>query len=36
MARSLRNEVEICQPTTMRLNTSTMNATQTHPECVLT
>jgi hypothetical protein len=36
IARSDRNDREACQPTTMRENTSTMNATYTQPEWVLT
>src|SRR5678815_3833699 len=31
MARSLRSDLDACQPTTMRENTSTTNATYTHP-----
>jgi hypothetical protein len=36
MARSLRSDLDACQPTTMRENTSTTNATYTHPEWVFT
>lgn len=36
MARSERSDRDACQPTTNRLNTSMMNATYTHPECVFT
>ncbi len=36
MARSDRSDRDACQPTTKRLNTSMMNATNTHPVCVLT
>jgi hypothetical protein len=36
MARSERSEREACHPTTVRENTSTMNATYTQPEWVFT
>ncbi len=36
MARSLRSELDSCQPTTMRENTSMMKAAYTQPEWVLT
>jgi hypothetical protein len=36
MARSARSDRDACQPTTMRENTSTMNATYTQPAWVLT
>jgi hypothetical protein len=36
MARSERNDRLACQPTTILEKTSRMNATHTHPVCVLT